>query len=198
MSRKGGFLLQFLAIWDRYGKYTAVHDCWHEPTMMTIRRGERTMNGLKLGVAVLLMAALGLAACLHAPNKGKGKVAGPTPEELKQLVQKKEAEDPFLRTQVDVAMEAHRTRPGSLEVMLKNKTAGPLFLGPKCFGLIVPGGERKVIPAAPQSQHLFPVGEVAPGGQVSGELIFPSDKLVAGAWLVFRHPTCRPARARIE
>jgi hypothetical protein len=80
---------------------------------------------------------------------------------------------------------------------LKNKTSQLLGVGPKFFGLIVPPS-KEVIRAAPESRKVFPVIEVPPGEQVSGELLFPGQAISGKARVVFNHPQCRAAMARIH
>jgi hypothetical protein len=135
-----------------------------------------------------------------APSRTATAKAGAlTPEELDRLVKEKTAQDPILRSQVDVGLEASAGQAGAVQVTLTNKTQQPLIVGPKNFGLIPPG-ERKVVGADIHSQRTFPVTKVAPGEQASGELMFFGSAAPRGGQLVFdpKGQGCQPARTRIQ
>ena len=140
---------------------------------------------------ILSLAAWGLA-CAQTPSPGQL-----TQAETDRLVQSKLAEDPILKTQTDVGLDAVLGRPGMVQVTLVNKTREPLVVGPKMFAVI--GPDRKPVAAAPQSLKTFPVTRLGSGEQASGELIFPAARAVRGAKLVFdpHRPDCRPAMALI-
>lgn len=139
-------------------------------------------------------ALLGLA-CVPFVKQGKSKDL--SAEEAQKLVTTKTAEDPYLRSQKDVSLEARLARPGALQVTIQNKTTHPLLIGPKFFAVLTPPS-KKPIPPTGQSQHLFPLGDVAPGDQVSGELAFPAESLGPNSRLIFNHPECQPAMAKIR
>jgi hypothetical protein len=127
------------------------------------------------------------------------KTGGLTPEEVDRLVKAKAAQDPILRSQVDVGLDASAGQAGAVQVTLTNKTAQPLIVGPKNFGLLLPG-ERKVVAADIHSQRTFPVTKVEPGEQASGELMFIVAAGLQGARLIFdpKGQPCQTAQARIQ
>jgi hypothetical protein len=142
------------------------------------------------GISIVLMIATALA-CAKSPKPAP---AGQMSKaEMDKLVQVKSAEDPVLRTQTDIGLDALLVGEGMVQVTLVNKTRQPLVVGPKLF--VVSGPDRKPVPAEPQSLKTFPLTRVPAGEQASGQLIFPPRLAVRGARLAFdpHRPDCRAA-----
>lgn len=142
--------------------------------------------------ALMLLAGMG-AGC----SRGTDPAGGLTPEKLKELQLSKEREDPILRTQVDAKLEAQMTRPEAVQVTVENRTQRPMAVGPKFFGLILPG-QRQVLTPDPTSRKSFPVSTLEPGDQAAGELVFAPGQLAAGARLVFNNPEFQPAMTLVR
>jgi len=152
---------------------------------------------------VMLIVTLGIGCAKGpkpaAPGKTAAKAGSLTPEEIDRLVKEKAAQDPILRSQVDVGLEATAGQAGAVQVTLTNKTHQPLIIGPKNFGLILPGA-RKVLAADIHSLRTFPITKVAPGEQAGGELMFIVSDALQGGRLIFdpKGQGCQPAQARIQ
>lgn len=119
--------------------------------------------------------------------------------ELDAMIKQKATTDPFLRSQVDFGLDAYQPAPDRVQVTLTNKTKAVVVVGPRCFGLIIPG-RREVVKADAQSVKHFPTTKVHPGEQASGELLFTPGQIPPGSRLVFVAPERQgqPAMAPIR
>jgi hypothetical protein len=155
---------------------------------------KRIMSGSLLGVA--LLAASLLAGCAHKPAAAEAKPLSQA--ELDSMIRKKAAEDPVLRSQTDFGLDARQSAPNRVLASVKNKTQKAVVVGPKCFGVILPG-TRKLLSADGQSVKLFPVARLKPDEEASGELVFAVDALVPGTRLVFdAHDGSQAAMTKIR
>lgn len=153
-------------------------------------------------LCVLWLVATCLAGgCAHQENATKEKkpvLDKPLSQaEMDAMIKQKAVSDPFLRSQVDFGLVAHLAAPDHVQATVTNKTDQPVVVGPRCFGLIVPG-RREKIDSGGASLKLFPVAKVLAGAQASGELVFPVSPIPAGARLVFYVPGRAPAMAQIR
>ena len=153
--------------------------------------------------AAALLWMVGCAAGPGQPTSTGSARGGLSDAEVKALVAKKAAADPFLRSQTDVALDVRVDSPGVLQVTIANKTSHPLRIGPENFAILAPGSAagsgRPLTPAnAVASRTRFPGVDVSPGDQASGQLIFPEGATVSGNRLVFSHPQCQSAMAPIH
>lgn len=136
-------------------------------------------------VALWLSAAL-LTGCVHHPQDGDKPAAKPlTQAQIDEMIKKKAIDDPFLRSQLAFGLDARQSAPDRIQATVTNKTKQAAVIGPKCFGLILPGEDHRIVKATIQSAKTFPITKVPAGDQVSGELSFTLSPIPAGARLAF-------------
>lgn len=148
--------------------------------------------GLGWAVAAMCLAVLSGCASRGASTAAKEI----TTQQAKELEARRNAADPFLRTQVDVGLAISRGGADRLVVRVTNKTKRPLIIGPKEFSVINPPA-RDLHAPLPTSAGRFPVLKLQPGEEVSGELIFAEGVLRKGSRLAFHHPEAQSAMAEI-
>ena len=146
----------------------------------------------------MVICLLGGGCAGQAKKTQKAEKPKISQEQFDQMVKQKIASDPFLRSQVDVGLEARWVEPGKVQVNIKNKMAKPLEIDPVvCLGMFVPPN-RTINKALPSSRSSFPSTRLEPNAEASGIVLFPPQAAGAKCRLAFEHPDCRPAMAEIE
>lgn len=145
----------------------------------------------------ILMAGVALAMVACARSTPEDPIEAHKREQAEKMLQRQQKEDPFQRSQTDIELAGRWVGAGVVSVRLKNRTVRTLDIGPENFRIILPP-VHDLIKTEPGSRKTFPIIAIKSGELASGELQFPPQEAGKEARLVFFHPDCKPAMARIE
>jgi hypothetical protein len=147
-----------------------------------------------VGLLIVGCNRMGAKPAAEKPPAMRGTLTAPEVEQQMEELKKK---DPVLSSQADVELSVRWLVPGTAQVTIMNKTQKQLKITPENFKIYFPPNKALISPL-PTSVKSFPILNLNPGEQASGQLMFPKAPPERACRLAFSHAACQPAMANFE